>query len=410
MTTTADDLRAPWRGRADGAERERWQAVADDLAARLAPGAADRDRENALPLEALEEIRHSGLAELLVPARHGGHGAHFETAFHVVRTIARADASLGQILGYHYLNQACVGFYGTDPERAARWFADSAAGQWIWSDAFNPVSPDLELVHAGGDAEYRLGGTKRFATGAAVADIVITGAVATGGPWDGELVVLALPTGRAGIEHLDDWDHLGYRASASGSVRFDQVRITADDVIGVDTGTPFSTVVTPGVQLLFGNIYLAIAQAALAQARELTLARRGSWFLSGVERYADDPVFARVIGELLARTTAVEALADRLNARYDEVVGLGHATTADDRAELEIAIAHLKVVATEVALDVTSRVFEVTGASSTASRNALDLHWRNVRTHSLHDPVEYKKIEVGAHFLTGAVQPISLYT
>jgi hypothetical protein len=40
----------------------------------------------------------------------------------------------------------------------------------------------------------------------------------------------------------------------------------------------------------------------------------------------------------------------------------------------------------------------------------LDLYWRNIRTHSLHDPVDYKKIEVGAHFLTGDVQPITLYT
>jgi hypothetical protein len=36
--------------------------------------------------------------------------------------------------------------------------------------------------------------------------------------------------------------------------------------------------------------------------------------------------------------------------------------------------------------------------------------WRNIRTHSLHDPVDYKKIEVGAHFLNGTVQPVSLYT
>jgi alkylation response protein AidB-like acyl-CoA dehydrogenase len=68
------------------------------------------------------------------------------------------------------------------------------------------------------------------------------------------------------------------------------------------------------------------------------------------------------------------------------------------------------VVSTEVALDVASRVFEATGASATKSSLGLDIYWRNIRTHSLHDPVDYKKVEVGANFLTGAVQPISLYT
>ena len=64
----------------------------------------------------------------------------------------------------------------------------------------------------------------------------------------------------------------------------------------------------------------------------------------------------------------------------------------------------------EVGLEVANRVFEVTGASSTTTATGLDLHWRNIRTHSLHDPVDYKRIEVGAHFLNGTVQPVSLYT
>jgi alkylation response protein AidB-like acyl-CoA dehydrogenase len=407
-TAAAPGARSPWSGRPGAAERERWAAVAAEVAAQLAPGALERDRANAQPRAELALLRSSGLANLIVPAAAGGEGAHWETAFHVVREVARADASIGQILGYHYLNQACVTFYGPDPARQRAWYERSAAGRWIWSDSFNPVSPDLELVHDG--EAYILNGTKRFATGAAVADVVIAGAEPQDGPHAGQLLVFALEHDRRGIAYLDDWDHLGYRASASGSVRYEDVRVTEADVIGTDAGEPFSSLVTPGVQLLFGNIYLAIAQAALAQAREVTLARPNAWFLAAVDRYADDPVVHRALGELVARVAAVEALADRLNAYYNDVVARGAATTAEDRAEAEVRIAALKVAATEVALEVTSRVFEVTGASSTANRHGLDLHWRNVRTHSLHDPVDYKKIEVGAHFLTGAVPPVSLYT
>jgi alkylation response protein AidB-like acyl-CoA dehydrogenase len=365
-------------------------------------------RSNVLPFDELQLLRESGLINLVVPAAFGGAGAHWETAFQVVRIIARADASIGQLLGYHYLNQATIAFYGSDESRQADWFRRSAEARWVWSDSFNPVSPDLSFVANGGD--YRLNGLKHFATGAAVADVVIAGAVAEGGRFDGELVVFAIDRGREGVDYLDNWDHLGYRASASGSVRYSDVSVTADDVVGIDAGEPFSALVTPGVQLLFGNIYLAVAQGALAQARELTLARQNSWFLSGVTRYADDPIVHRVFGELVARTAAVEALADALNRRFDDVVALGGATTADDRAALEIAIAGLKVVSTEVGLEVASRVFEVTGASSTKAAVGLDLFWRNIRTHSLHDPVDYKKIEVGANYLIGAVQPVSLYT
>jgi alkylation response protein AidB-like acyl-CoA dehydrogenase len=406
--TDNDARRSPWQGHADVEELAHWSTVAEEVAAKLGVGALARDRVSARPVEELQLLRDSGLANLLVPADLGGHGGHWETAMLMTRILARADASVAQILGYHYVNQACVVFYGPDVERQRDWLRRSAAQRWIWSDSFNPVSPDLDIV-AEGDT-YRLSGLKRFATGASVADIVIAGGVAAGGAHDGEVILFAVDTRAEGVEHLDDWDHLGQRASASGSIRYTNVLVRPEDIFGIDVGEPFSSVVTPGVQLLFGNIYLGIAEGALAQAKELTLARPNAWFLSGVDRYADDPVTHRVFGELVARTVAVEALADRVNRAYDDIIALGSATTAEDRARIEIEVAQLKVVSTEVGLEVASRVFEVTGASSTKMSNGLDIYWRNIRTHSLHDPVDYKKIEVGANYLTGAIQPISLYT
>jgi alkylation response protein AidB-like acyl-CoA dehydrogenase len=118
----------------------------------------------------------------------------------------------------------------------------------------------------------------------------------------------------------------------------------------------------------------------------------------------------RTFGELLSRVAAVEALADRWNTRFDAAIARGEEITAADRGEAEIGIAQLKVVATETALEVAQRVYEVTGSSSARSEVGLDLFWRNIRTHSLHDPLDYKKLEVGANYLTGDLQPITLYT
>jgi len=232
---------------------------------------------------------------------------------------------------------------------------------------------------------------------------------AVGGP-GGPVMAVTVPQGRAGMTHLDDWDALGQRLSASGSVRFEEVRVGPDEVLGEVGEEPYSTMVTPGIQLGFCNLYLGLAQGALEHARRVLLARRGSWFLSGVERYADDVLVQRTVGDLVARISALEAFADRWNTEYDDVMSLGGRLTAADRTRAEIGIAQLKVVATETALDVAQRVFEVTGSSSARSEVGLDLYWRNVRTHSLHDPVDYKRVEVGAHYLNGTVQPITLYT
>ncbi|WP_159501162.1 acyl-CoA dehydrogenase family protein [Microbacterium sp. 18062] len=408
--TTADTTataRTHWSGTADRAETDRWDAVATEVAETLGVDALARDRANAQPFAEATLLKDSGLATLLDPAELGGGGAHWESAFRAVRILSRTDASIGQLLGYHYINEANVALVAPAEERE-RWFRATVDGRWIWGDSVNPVDPNLTLS-VDGDG-YRLNGFKRYSTGSGVGDALLINAVVDGGEHHGEFAFLVLPYGHPGVELVDDWDNLGQRLSASNTVTYRDVRVEPEHVLGFGTDEPIQSIITPGIQLVFGNLYLGLAQGALAQARELTNARPNSWFLSGVPTYSDDPFVRRLYGELVSRVAAVEALADRVNRRFDEVVGDGWAVTADDRAALEIEIAQLKVVSSDTAVDVANRVFEATGTSSTANRVGLDLHWRNIRTHSLHDPVDYKKLEVGANFLTGVVQPISLYT
>jgi alkylation response protein AidB-like acyl-CoA dehydrogenase len=376
--------------------------VAADVAQALAPDALARDRANQEPDAELKLLKESGLANLLIPAQYGGGGGHWSSALRAVRILARADASIAQILSYHYCNHAGIVFFG-EPSQWKRWFTASAAGNWLWGDSVNPVDPDLTLTPVGDG--YRLNGRKRFSTGASTGDVTLVMALEAD-----RVLALVLEHDRTGVEYLGDWDALGQRLSASGSVQFSDVRVTQADILGVVADEPYSTLVTPGVQLGFANLYLGIAEGALRRARELTLARRGSWLLSDVEHYSRDPFVQRVFGELLARTAAAEALTDQWNHRFDRVIARGEQVTAADRAEIEIGIANAKVVATETTLEVAHRVFEVTGSSSARSEVGLDLFWRNIRTHSLHDPIDYKKLEIGAHYLTGDVQPITLYT
>lgn len=399
--------RSPWTGNASSGELQHWQGVARQVADELAADALERDRANENPFAEVDLLRRHRLINLLVPQEHGGEGAHWESALHVVRTLATTDGSIAQLLAYHYINQGTIAFYA-DPEDQPGWFRRSADGEWLWGDSVNPVDPTLELTPDGDG--YRLNGLKRFSTGSSVGDVIIVNATVTAGAGEGTVLAFVLERGREGVELLDDWNFLGQRLSASGSVRYNHVRVSPEDILGEVGHEPFSTLVTPGIQLVFGNFYVGVAQGALAKGRELLLARRNSWFLSQADTYAQDPIFQRTVGELASRTAAAEALADSLNRKYDDAIAKGAALTADDRTDIAIRVAQLKVVATEVGVDVANRIFEVTGASSTSNSIGLDLFWRNIRTHSLHDPVDYKKIEVGANYLLGEVQPISLYT
>jgi alkylation response protein AidB-like acyl-CoA dehydrogenase len=405
--TATTPPRTHWSGTAEQTELDSWQAIAEGVARELAVDVLERDRANEDPRRELQLLRDSGLVNLLDPAELGGGGAHWETAFLVIRTLARVDASVAQVLAYHYINKSNIGFL-LPRDRQAEWYRATIDGQWFWGDSVNPVDPDLQLTQAADG--WRLHGVKHFSTGASVGDRILISAAVTGGDRDGQLVLFAIDANATGVEPLGDWDALGQRLSASGSVRYTDVRVTEADVLGELTEEPFANLITPGIQLAFANLYLGIAQGALEQARDLTRARKNAWFLSSADLYRNDPFVLRVFGEFVARVDAVEALADRIGRRFDSVVALGDAVAFDTRGALEVDIAKVKIVSTEVGIEVANRVFEVTGSSSAKSSVGLDLYWRNIRTHSLHDPVDYKKLEVGAHFLNGEFQPISLYT
>ena len=84
--------------------------------------------------------------------------------------------------------------------------------------------------------------------------------------------------------------------------------------------------------------------------------------------------------------------------------------TARERGELAEWVASVKVVTTDTSLRVTSGVFEVTGAKATSQRVGLDRFWRDVRTHTLHDPVAYKNRELGRFALLDEIPEATWYT
>jgi alkylation response protein AidB-like acyl-CoA dehydrogenase len=127
------------------------------------------------------------------------------------------------------------------------------------------------------------------------------------------------------------------------------------------------------------------------------------WPISSASRVAGSPFSRWTCSVTVSR---YHAAALELDATLDR----GASLTWASRGEAAERVAALKVVSTDVALDVTSKIFEVTGARSTANQYGFDCFWRNVRTHTLHDPVAYKRREVGLHYLTGATPDFTLYT
>jgi alkylation response protein AidB-like acyl-CoA dehydrogenase len=389
-------------------ERARLFAKAEEIAADLARRGAQLDADGEPPLEEIARLKREGLLTALHPAEIGGGGLDWVDGLRLVRILARGESSIGQLLGYHFVNSQYIYWAADDPDKAWDLGVETVAKKLYWGAAVNPRDRGLTLTRNGD--HYLLNGRKTFSTGAHVSDRINANAAL-----GDEIANIVLPTDRPGYIANDDWDNIGQRLSDSGSVDFRDFPVFESDfllpLVKADASPPVqATFNTPLIQLVFVNFYLGTAEGALAAATDYVRTTTRPWVTSGLEKASEDPYILERIGEFRAALKASAALADTAAVAVQSALARGRSVTARERGEAAIEAYAAKVNATHVALDVTSRVFELTGARSTASHHRFDRYWRNVRTHTLHDPVFYKAREVGDFALNGRVPEPSLYS
>ncbi|RDJ11249.1 acyl-CoA dehydrogenase family protein [Rhizobium grahamii] len=384
--------------------REALFARAEDISADLSKRAAELDRDGHPPFAEIVKLKGSGVLNALHAPEVGGGGLDWVDGLRLVRILARGESSIGQLLGYHFVNSQYV-YWAFDEARARSLGSETVAKNLYWGAAVNPRDPGLVLTRRG--SGYVLNGRKSFSTAAHVSDYINANA-----SLDDKVVGFAVPTSRPGYTANDDWDNFGQRLSDSGSVEFHDFPVYEEDFVEAPDAPPpvLATFNTPLIQLVFVNFYLGTAEGALQAAIDYVRTTTRPWVTSGVGRAADDPYILERIGEFTAALKATAALADSAAAAVQAGLARGHHVTARERGEAAAEAYAAKVNATHVSLDITSRVFELTGARSTAERYRFDRYWRNVRTHTLHDPVFYKAKEVGEFVLNDKIPEVSLYS
>lgn len=397
-----------WKTLPAPAGPDAWIERAAEVAAILATDAAARDQAGATPYTEIQLLKDSGLVTLLGPAEHGGGGQDWTTAYRVIREVAKADGSIGQLLGYHYLWNWAARLVGTR-EQWEHVEAEAVRHTWFFGGAVNPRDNDVVVTEDGDDLVFT--GAKTFSTGSKVSDVTVLEGVLEG---TDRHIFAIVPSDSPGLTFHDDWDNIGQRLTESGGVTIDGVRTPWASAAGyVDKEfrpRVYNTLNVPTIQLVFISFYLGIAAGALETAATYTRTKARSWLHGGYDRAVDEPYVIDTYGDLTAKLWAVEALADAVAAEGQRLHDAPDEVTEQSRAAFEVRVAAAKARATDVALEVTSRIFEVTGARATASAEGLDRFWRNVRTHTLHDPVAYKRREVGRHVLTGELPEPTWYS
>jgi alkylation response protein AidB-like acyl-CoA dehydrogenase len=379
---------------ADAAQVER---TTEALAHALQETAIARDQHGGHARDERELIRDSGLLHLTIPRDFGGLGHPYALFFQGLRRLAQVDSALAHVYAFHHLQVATVLLYGK-PEQHAHFLRPTVEKRLFWGNALNPNDKrTLATEEAGG---WRIHGPKSYCSGSVGSDMLTFSA------WhepSQALLIAALSSRSPGLGIRSDWDAFGQKQTDSGTVDFNQVRVQPHEVL-VRPGTvlsPRATLRSQIAQLILVNLYVGIAQGALAQGLRYTRESSRPFFASGVARAVDDPYVQHRYGELSVLVRPAEVLADIAAQEIDQALARGDALTAADRGEVAIAVAQAKAVAHRAAIEVSTQVFELTGAGSTTARLGLDRFWRNARVHTLHDPLDYKLRDLGRHALLG---------
>lgn len=376
-------------------------AVARAYAAEIAPGDSERDAQRVLPHAEIAALAASGLLGVTVPQRFGGADLDARTMGELMAILAAGDASIGQIPQNHYFFVQVLTEAATEEQQ--KFFAGEVLAGRHFGNALSEKGTRSASEYAirfeprpGGDV--LVDGTKYYATGSPFA------------PWipiyatdpDGHTVAAWIPADEPGVTVVDDWVGMGQRTTGSGTVTFEQVLVPADRIVPV-----WTIFERPEVFGAFGNylhaaIDVGIADAALRDGRDLIHRVARPWPEFGVTSATEDPLVVHGFGELALRVRTARAL---LHDAGDAIDAARAALTAASAGEASIAVAAARAAADTAAVSVSSDVFALVGARAAADGLNLHRHWRNARTHTLHDPRRIKIQHIGNHALNDIAPP-----
>lgn len=358
---------------------------------RLAPFAAERDRNHTYPREALAEMAQLGLLGMIVPEQWDGAGTDNISYALALEEIAVGEGATSTIMSVHN-SVGCMPIlkFGTDAQRE-QFLKPMARGEWI--GAFCLTEPQ-----AGSDASalrtrarktdrgWVLNGTKQFITSGKNGDIAIVFAVTDPAAGKKGISAFIVPTKTKGyiVDRIED--KLGQHASDTAQIRFEECEIPADHMLGKE-GEGYKIALS---NLEGGRIGIASQSVGMARAA-----------LEAAARYANDresfgvPIIShQVIAFKLAE------MATRIEVARQMVLHAASLRDAGQPCLVEASMAKLN--ASEMAEQVCSAAIQIHGGYGYTQDFPVERIYRDVRVCQIYEGTsEIQKLVIARQFVRG---------
>ena len=263
-------------------QREIRNVVREFAQTEISPLAAHYDETGAFPYDLVASMARLGLFALPFPVEVGGAGGDFVSYCLAMEEVARADASCAITLEAAVsLGIAPIARFGSEEQRQ-RWLGPLLAGERLW--AFGLTEPDAGSDAAGtqttairdGD-EWVINGRKAFITNAGTdisAGVSLTAITATNSGRK-EISTIAVERGAPGYTQAPKYRKLGWHASDTRELIFDDCRVPASNLLGpLGGGLAQFLEILEGGRVAIAALSVGVAQACLDASLAYASSRR----------------------------------------------------------------------------------------------------------------------------------------
>lgn len=341
----------------------------------IKPHAEELDRTAAFPYAIVRKMANLGLFGLPFPEEYGGAGADFLSYCIALEEIGRGDASVGITMEAHTsLGATPFHLFGTE-EQKQRYLVPLARGEQLWS--FGLTEPGAGSDSGGTetraelhDGSWHINGAKNFITNAGTE---MTGGVTitavTGKQHDGhkEITNLIVPKDTAGYIIGNPYHKMGWRASDTRPLSFEDCQIPEQDMLGKrgDGFRQFMQILDSG-RVAIAALSVGLAQACYDEARKYARERHQ---------------FGRPI-------TAFQAIQFKLSDMAMEIelarlmyykAGWLHMQGKPYTKEASMA----KLYASETAKRAADQAVQIHGGYGFMDEYPVSRYWRNVKVHEI---------------------------
>ena len=351
----------------------------------IAPRAAEYDAAGANPIDSWRVLARDGFLGCCIPPAHGGLGLDMPTYIGVIRTVARGCANTAMTVHMHSTVMRFIDALGTEAQKR-RYFGEVVRdgrlfGSWGSEPAVSLSRSFLMETQVRQDGDtYVVDGVKHFCTMALGASHYMVWCALEGGTdMSKALLQVLVPAEAPGIATDGKWNTLGMRATFSPSVIFKGVRVGADATLG-RPGAAVQVGVVESFGLGYAAVYVGIAEAALGFGVDYLKKRVVKPENISV---AQDPTVQRHIGELAVRLDAARLVLEQAAEGW----------AGADMVERGMLANRAKYLASEVGLEVTSRVIQTVGGRGAYKDFLAERAFRDMRTATLMPPTVDRMLE-----------------